>query len=351
MNIPLCRKKLLAAQNVSTYHYKTAECISQTATYMQLEYPYTSQTNEVTNFDMTDESHRIRTYNANWDRTLFDIHDFANEGFFSLSHTSLEIQCFSCGLILTRLPSNVSIFAVHFIKSPQCIHLYEHDPANKPIFPPKVLNLPLQPNDDHPLTNFKTAGFIHIKNLQDEYYKCPSCLGMVQNLRSNDEPWKIHAKSFPFCPHIIQAKSKHFVKSLFKQDESHQTQSTMYSRNLQKQIRTLDPDLITATVQHKLTANSTFELLTHLQNQHDRFIKILQYYSTPQAKLVTNKNDSEIHALNQQLNCVICMDNPRNAVILPCTHYIACATCLNKTGESCPLCRTTVSSIMTILPS
>ena len=245
----------------------------------------------------------------------------------------------------------MSIFAIHFINSPHCIHLYDHDPVNKPILPPKALNFPLQLNDNNLLTNFKTAGFIHIKSLQDEYYKCPLCFGIVQNLRPSDDPWKIHAQSFPFCPHIIRTKSKHFVKSLSNKDQSHQTQSTMYSRNLQKQIRTLGSDLITVTVQQRLTANSTFELLTHLQTQHDQFIKILQYYSTPQAKPVTNENDSEAHALSQQLNCVICMDNLRNAVILPCTHYIACANCLKKTGENCPLCRTTVSSIMTVLPS
>jgi len=67
MNIPFRRQQLLETQNVSKYHYKAAQCISQTASYMQLEYPYTSQINDVTNFDMTDESHRIRTYNANWD--------------------------------------------------------------------------------------------------------------------------------------------------------------------------------------------------------------------------------------------------------------------------------------------
>ena len=334
MNIPLCRKRFLETQNVSKYHYKVAQCISQTATYMQLEYPYTNQINDVTNFDMTDESHRIRTYNANWDQTLFDIHDLANEGFFSLSHTSLEIQCFSCGLILTRFSSNVSIFAIHFIRSSHCLHLYEHDPTNKPILPLKAPHLPLPPNDDNFLTNVKTAGFIHIKSLQDEYYKCPSCFGRIQNLPSSDDPWIIHAKRFPFCSYIIQTKSKHFVKSLFNQEQPHQTQATMYSRNLQNQVRTLDSNLITLTVQQMLTAKSTSELLSLSQIQHDRFITILQYYSISQTKPVTIKNDAQFHALHQQLNCVICMDNPRNAIILPCTHYIACADCLKKTGKT-----------------
>ena len=104
----------------------------------------------------------------------------------------------------------------------------------------------------------------------------------------------------------------------------------MYSRNLQNQIRTLDFDLITLTVQQMLTTKSTFEMLSFSQTQHDRFITILQYYSIPQTKPVTIENDAQFHALHQQLNCVICMDNPRNAIILPCTHYIACADCLKK---------------------
>ena len=123
----------------------------------------------------------------------------------------------------------------------------------------------------------------------------------------------------------------------------------MYSRNLQNQIRTLDSDLITLTVQQILTTKSTFEILLFSQTQQDRFITILQYYSIPQTKPVTIENDAQFHALHQQL--VICMDNPRNAIILPCTHYIACADCLKKTGKNCPLCRTNVSSIMTVLPS
>jgi len=133
MHTPIHRQQLLKKQNISMHHYKTAQYISNTISYMQLKYPHTHQTNDATTFDMTDESHRIRTYNVNWDRTLFDIHDFANEGFFSLSHTSLDIQCFSCGLILTRFPSNVSIFAIHFIKSPHCPQVNARDPTNKPI--------------------------------------------------------------------------------------------------------------------------------------------------------------------------------------------------------------------------
>jgi len=351
MNIPLSRQQHLKTQKVSTYHYKTAQCINNTISFMQLKYPNTHQLNDVTSFDMTDESHRIRTYNANWNRTLFDIHDFANKGFFSLSNTSLDIQCFSCGIILTRFPSNVSIFAIHFIMSPDCQHLYAQEPINKPIIRHSSQDLCSLTTESDIATHAKAAGFIHIKTLHDDYYKCASCHGTVHKWQSTDDPWKIHAKTFPYCPHIIKAKTKHFVKSSFKQNLHHQPQTTMYYRYLQTQIRSLNFDLLILETRQILTSKSTFEILSFLQTQHDRFMHILQYYSDNKTDNTSALQDDKINALQKQIDCIICMDKPRNAVILPCTHYIACNDCIEKSGETCPLCRNLISSIITVLPS
>ena len=351
MNIPLSRQQHLKAQNVSTHHYKTAQCISNTISFMQLKCPSTHQLNDVTSFDMTDESPRIRRYNANWNRTLFDIHDFANEGFFSLSNTSLDIQCFSCGIILTRFPSNVSIFAIHFIMSPDCHHLYAQEPINKPIIRHSSQDLYSLTTESDIATNAKAAGFIHIKTLHDDYYKCASCHGTVHKWQSTDDPWKIHAKTFPYCPHIIKTKTKHFVKSIFKQNLHHQPQTTMYYRYLQTQIRSLNFDLLILETRQILTSKSTFEILSFLQTQHDRFMHILQYYSDKKTDNTSALQDDKINALQKQIDCIICMDKPRNAVILPCTHYIACNDCIEKSGETCPLCRNLISSIITVLPS
>ena len=351
MDIPLSRQQLLKAQNVSTYHYKTAQRISNTTSFMQLKYPNTHQPNDVTSFDMTDVSHRIRTYNANWNRILFDKHDFADEGFFSLSNTSLDVQCFSCGLILTRFPSNVSIFVIHFIMSPDCQHLYAQDPINKPILRQSSQDLHSLPTDSDIATHVKAAGFIHIKTLHNDYYKCPSCHGTIHKWQATDDPWKIHAKTFPFCPHIIKTKTKYFVKSVFKLNLHHQPQTTMYYRFLQTQIRALNFDLMILETQQMLTSKSTCEILSFLQIQHDRFMRILQYYSDKKTDPSSILQDDRIHALQKQIDCIICMDKPRNAVILPCTHYIACKSCIEKSGETCPLCRNFISSIITVLPS
>jgi len=150
----------LQHQSVSTYHFNTAKQLANTALYMRLNHPHTYQTNDITTFDVTDETHRFRTFNDNWDRTSYDIKDFANEGFFSLHTTNLNIQCFSCGVIITKFPPYVSSFVIHLLASPDCKHLLLHDTTNKAIqyftvcnrnFPitiqnPHIYSLPWKPD-------------------------------------------------------------------------------------------------------------------------------------------------------------------------------------------------------------
>ena len=150
----------------------------------------------------------------------------------------------------------------------------------------------------------------------------------------NRHLWITHAKTFPFFPHIIQVKSKHFVKTIFNQDQPHQTQSTMYFRYLQNQIRTLDFDFITLASQQMLTAKSTFELLSFAQSQHDRFMAILQYYSIQQTKPVTIDSDDQFHALHQQITVSYAWINPAMQwyyLVLTTSHV---PTALKKTEKN-----------------
>ena len=44
--------------------------------------------------------------------------------------------------------------------------------------------------------------------------------------------------------------------------------------------------------------------------------------------------------------CMVCMDRPRAALLLPCRHSIVCAGCaaeLLGRASSCPLCRTPIA--------
>jgi len=49
-------------------------------------------------------------------------------------------------------------------------------------------------------------------------------------------------------------------------------------------------------------------------------------------------------------DCVICMDNPHNVVIVPCGHYCLCNDCaliLEKTSKKCPMCRGHIELVVT----
>jgi len=78
-HLPHDRRLQLSTQKVSQYHLHTARVIAETITYMKLKQPHTPQPNDASTFDLTDERHRLGTFNKNWNQ------DLANEGFFSLS--------------------------------------------------------------------------------------------------------------------------------------------------------------------------------------------------------------------------------------------------------------------------
>ena len=49
----------------------------------------------------------------------------------------------------------------------------------------------------------------------------------------------------------------------------------------------------------------------------------------------------EIPNFTQERACVICLNQERNLVFMPCNHLCACAECgLNPTIRTCPVCRT-----------
>ena len=51
--------------------------------------------------------------------------------------------------------------------------------------------------------------------------------------------------------------------------------------------------------------------------------------------------------VEDQLNCVVCLERPRTVVLRPCCHYVCCATCA-RAQERCPAtgCQTPITSRM-----
>jgi len=49
--------------------------------------------------------------------------------------------------------------------------------------------------------------------------------------------------------------------------------------------------------------------------------------------------------------CVICMSEPRDTTVLPCKHMCLCSSCaevLRHQSNKCPICRSTVKSMIEI---
>ncbi|GMI40017.1 hypothetical protein TrCOL_g2027 [Triparma columacea] len=46
--------------------------------------------------------------------------------------------------------------------------------------------------------------------------------------------------------------------------------------------------------------------------------------------------------------CVICLDNKRNTVLLPCKHLCVCKACAGPTLKECPMCRQEIHDSMRV---
>lgn len=66
-------------------------------------------------------------------------------------------------------------------------------------------------------------------------------------------------------------------------------------------------------------------------------------------------NINEVKDNNEELRsryeCVICLSNERNHVIVPCYHLCCCFICSTQIQDRCPLCRGQINSIQRVFLS
>mmetsp|Transcript_41059 Transcript_41059/g.30198 ORF Transcript_41059/g.30198 Transcript_41059/m.30198 type:complete len:122 (-) Transcript_41059:38-403(-) len=59
--------------------------------------------------------------------------------------------------------------------------------------------------------------------------------------------------------------------------------------------------------------------------------------------------EGEIQGDNEETDCLVCLCEPRNAIVMPCGHMCVCTTCGNQLiakKYTCPICRGHISSIV-----
>lgn len=43
--------------------------------------------------------------------------------------------------------------------------------------------------------------------------------------------------------------------------------------------------------------------------------------------------------LPMEVRCIVCMENPREIILLPCNHVCLCEDCAEKIDRKCPVCK------------
>lgn len=64
--------------------------------------------------------------------------------------------------------------------------------------------------------------------------------------------------------------------------------------------------------------------------------------------------DAELSANNQEKDCAICMDRPRDTLLCPCHHLITCGECARSLlcrRDGCPICRKEITEVIRVYHS
>ncbi len=56
--------------------------------------------------------------------------------------------------------------------------------------------------------------------------------------------------------------------------------------------------------------------------------------------------DGRTAAGNTYSQCIICFNNRRETILLPCTHFLFCGECTTKFDGSCPVCRSKIHGVI-----
>jgi len=82
-----------------------------------------------------------------------------------------------------------------------------------------------------------------------------------------------------------------------------------------------------------------------------RILSVLDNEDMLQFLMQVGVSLTDTGALDEETNCVVCMENPRDAVIVPCGHTACCYSCADSlpAPRVCPMCRAEVSHVQKII--
>ena len=174
------------------------------------------------------------------------------------------------------------------------------------------------------LTHETTNSLIYYSGYNDEA-KCYFCELIVQSWEAHDDPWEEHYKHYPDCGFLRQFYANN--KQCTKRDTAFSNPPST-AKFMEKNDET--------KYSHRTSLSST---------QKSAMVEILRAKLGEDEKDILSDIIEEIDRAEQISICKICLNDERDVTIVPCGHFVCCQSCSSSLRQ-CPICRTTISSIL-----
>ncbi|XP_039655272.1 baculoviral IAP repeat-containing protein 7 isoform X2 [Perca fluviatilis] len=345
--------------------------------------------------EMRREVERLRTF-QNWPADApVTSGDLAKAGFFFLGPGD-KVQCFCCGGILRCWVHGDSPATEHKRHFPTCSFILGRAVGNIPLqvgssdsVDGQLLSqlqrmtmdeqgtagqavYPEMEAEDSRLTTFHNwpteasvqpdvlvrAGFFYTGH--GDNVKCFHCDGGLRNWEPGDDPWQEHAKWFPRCEFLIQARGQEYISNI--QDAHFHLGDTVGgsqtptgrdigSRNdmvgglgassamLSPVVQTVlqmgfEASLVESLVQTKY-------LLTEPETRQGSSAGNVRTQTPIREKVKDPSPEELLRQLQEERTCKVCMDKLVSIVFIPCGHLVVCGDCAASLRH-CPICRAVI---------
>ncbi|XP_041112540.1 baculoviral IAP repeat-containing protein 7 isoform X2 [Polyodon spathula] len=303
---------------------------------------------------MRREQERLRTFHAWPSDAPVSSAELAKAGFFFLGPGD-KVQCFCCGGILREWVGGDSPWNEHVRHFPTCSFILGRNVGNIPHvitqgasdsvdgqFLSQLQRMaveevsggqPVYPEmetEQSRVTTFHTwpphatvqpeilarAGFFYTG--QSDNVKCFYCDGGLRNWEPGDDPWQEHAKWFPRCEFLLQARGRDYVSNI---QESYFNTRGSGSGSLLSGAGDITSGQETTESQRQSTSAGEAR-----ETQH------------PEEKVGDRSPEEQLRQLQEERTCKVCMDKVVSIVFVPCGHLVVCTDCAASLSN-CPICR------------
>ncbi|XP_053385331.1 E3 ubiquitin-protein ligase XIAP-like isoform X2 [Mercenaria mercenaria] len=286
----------------------------------------------------------------------------ADLGFFYTGREDL-VRCYVCGIGLKDWVKNDDVLKEHVKHSPKCTYLMQRfgkqevDRIQAELstrnlsgsqLPYKIRSPQYQTMEARLATFVSFPGNIGILHQQlavaglyftgqGDLCRCFTCDGGLKDWSAGDDPCKEHATYFPNCDYINQLKGREYVRAM--QQRRHSSQPVGAAAGGTSQM-TKEPEISTLLSMDKLNISSSEPSKSMVSRQVTRMGYSERDVETAKAEL--EKADlqaiaEENEQLSQMIQCMLCIDEEPDILILPCAHHRICHKC-SENMTHCPVC-------------